>query len=48
MNKYERHAYLPVIKTQEIRDTFTKLRVDMNILATGKYIQPSAPACPLC
>ena len=47
-NEYERSAYLSVIKNHEIRNIFTRLRVDMNILATCKYRKPSAPACPMC
>ena len=44
-NEYERGAYLSVIKTHEI---FTRLQVDMNILASCRYRQPSAPVCPMC
>ena len=47
-NVYERIAYLSVIKTQEIRNIFTRLRVDMNILASCRYRQPSTPVCPMC
>ena len=47
-NVYERSAYLSVIKTHEIRNIFTRLRVDMNILASCRCRQPSAPVCPMC
>ena len=47
-NVYERSAYLSVMKTHEIRNIFTRLRVDMNILASCRYRQPPAPVCPLC
>ena len=47
-NVYERSAYLSVMKTHEIRNIFTRLRVDINILASSRYRQPSAPVCPLC
>ena len=47
-NVYERSAYLSVIKTHEIRNIFTRLRVDMNILASCRYRQPSAPVSPMC
>ena len=47
-NEYERSTYLSVIKNHEVRNIFTRLRVDMNVLATCKYRQPSAPDCPMC
>ena len=47
-NEYERSTYLSVIKNREVRNIFTRLRVDMNVLATCKYRQPSAPDCPMC
>ena len=47
-NVYERSAYLSVIKTHNIRNIFTRLWVDINILASCRYRQPSAPVCPMC
>ena len=47
-NEYERSTYLSVIKNHEVRNIFTRLRVDMNVLTTCKYRQPSAPVCPMC
>ena len=47
-NVYELSAYLSVIKTHEIRNIFTRLRVDLNILASCRYKQPSAPVCSMC
>ena len=44
-NECERSAYLSVIKNTK---SVIYFRVDMNILATCKYRQPSAPACPMC
>ena len=47
-NEYEQSAYLSVIKPHEIRNSFTRPRVDMNILASCRYRQPSAPVYPMC
>ena len=47
-NVYERSTCLSVIKIHEIRNIFSRLRVDMNILASCRYRQPATPVCPMC
>ena len=47
-NEYKRSTYLSVIKTHEIRNIYTSLWVNMNILASCKYRQPSVPVWWMC
>jgi len=44
--EFKQSQYLTIIKNHEIRNIFTRLRVDMNILSSCKYRE--LPCCPIC
>ena len=47
-NRYEMSAYLTAVKNPDIRNTYTRLRIHMNILSTSRNCKNIKDMYPLC
>ena len=47
-NRYEMSAYITAVKNPDIRNIYTRRRIDMNVLSTSHSCKNIKYMCPLC
>ena len=47
-NEYKIKNYITIIRNPEIREIYTRLRIDMNVLSTSKSQGAQLELCPMC
>ena len=47
-NRWEMSTYITAVKNPDIRNIYTRLRFDMNVLSTSRSCKNIKDMCPLC